>query len=174
MKPWEKEKLARAVMEELEPHASGAWFTPQAIVALDKFKCSEEMALEVFADLIKRKMLVSAPFTIPVSDKKGQKIGVFVSAWSVNDDKRKEIKRFIHDGGLWHMYVSPTVKWFWGFSRYRFLIILTFALAAFFGGALSEAGKSFWALIKWDSCTRSISKAVEDGKSINPAPTPGK
>ena len=151
MTPWEKEKLARAVMEELECHASGAWFTPQAIVELDQFKCSEEMALEVFADLIKRKMLLSAPFTVLVTREEGKKIRLFVSAWRVNDDQRKEIKKFIHDGGLWHMYISPTVKWFWGISRYRFLIVLTFAIAAFASGFLSEFGKSVWELVKWDT-----------------------
>lgn len=174
MTPWEKEKLARAVIAELEPHASGAWFTPQAIVALPKFECSEEMALEVFADLIKRKMLVSAPFSGVISDNIGKPMGVHVSAWSVNDDQRKEIKKFIHDGGLWHMYVSPTVKWFWGISRARLLIILTFAVAAFAGGFLSEAGKSVWDRVKWDSTTKPDSEDTAGKQPAKPAATPDK
>lgn len=149
MTPWAKEKLARRVIQELEPHASSAWFTPQAIVALPEFNCSEEMALEVFADLIKRKLLVSAPFSGTVTDANGNQQNVFVSAWRVNDAKRKEAKQFIHNGGLWYMYVSPTIKWFWGISRARILIILTFILAAFAAGFLSEAGKSVWDLAKW-------------------------
>jgi hypothetical protein len=168
MTPWQKEKLAREVIAELEPHASGAWFTPQAIVVLPKFKCSEEMALEVFADLIKRKMLVSAPFTVPIEDKAGKLSGVFVSAWSVNDDQRREIKAFIHEGGIWHMYISPTVKWFWGISRARLLIILTFAIAAFAGGFLSEAGKSAWDRIKWGSMANADATAPDDKQPAKP------
>lgn len=152
MTPWEKEKLARAVMEELEPHASGAWFTPQTFVEHPDFKCSEEAALEVFADLVKRNMLVSTPFHLPISETseqaKPQKV-MFVSAWGVNEDKRRDIKEFIHNGGLWYMYVSPTVKWFWGISRYRFLVILTFSIAAFAGGFLSEFGKDAWQSLRW-------------------------
>ncbi len=142
MTPWAKEKLAREVIKELEPHAPGAWFTPQAIVALPKFNCSEEMALEVFAEIIKRKLLVSAPFSGTVTDSKGNQKNVFVSAWSVDDAKRKEAKQFIHNGGLWYMYVSPTINRFWGISRARILIVLTFVIAAFAGGFLSEAGKN--------------------------------
>jgi hypothetical protein len=183
MTPWEKEKLARTVMEELEPHTSGAWFTPQAIVALPKFQCSEEMALEVFADLIKRKMLVSRPF--PAIDPRNQ-TPVLVSAWSVNNDQRKEIKKFIHDGGFWHMYVSPTVNWFWGISRSRLLIILTFALAAFSGGFLSECGKSMWDLVKWettakphitakpDTTAKPDDNSVAGKEAAKPVPAPAK
>ncbi len=169
MTPWEKEKLARAVMEELEPHASGAWFTIQAIIALDKFKCSEEMALEVFADLVKRKMLVSRSFLADLPQQKGK---VFVSAWGVNDETRRDIKKFIHDGGVWHMYVSPTVTWFWGISRARLLVILTFAIAAFAGGFLSEAGKGAWDRTKWGSTANPDSKDADGKQPAKPAIAP--
>lgn len=149
MTPWKKEKLARAVMEELEPHASGAWFTPQAIVRLEKFNCTEDMALMVFADLVKRRMLVSSPFQALAPSRDGQLQRVYVSAWSVSDEKRREIRDFIHNGGIWHMYVTPTIKWFWGISRYRLLVVASFCLAALVGGFLSEAGKSFWGKVKW-------------------------
>lgn len=166
MTPWNKELLARAVMEELAPHPSGSWFTPQAIVNLEKFGCTEEMALEVFADLIKRSMLISSPFTVPIPGPKGVENNIYVSAWRVNDKMRDQISTFIHAGGLWNIYLSPTIKWFWGISRSRLLIIFTFIVAAFSGGFLAEAGSSVWELVKWDTPTSQIEDTSQQNHRV--------
>ena len=145
MTPWEKEKVARRVLIELDRHPSDSWFTPQAIVAIPEFECDDAKALAVFSDLIERDMLVSAPMAVPFN---GQNI--FVSAWKVNDANRVEIDEFKNNGGFWHLYIIPTIKWFWGISRYRLLVIITFIIAAFCGGFFGEAGSNAWGgVAKW-------------------------